>query len=94
MRQRLCEASFLSLGGTVAGWIFAGIFMGVLSLFNFGTDTVLSLFLKKGHFSFQLQPASMAGHYILVMILTILAAIFPARNAAKLSPAAALRTAK
>lgn len=90
----LSEASFLSLGGTIAGWILAGIFMFCFSLINFGTDSVLSLFLKKGHFSFQFQLVSMLGHCALVLVLTVLAAHFPAKKAAKLPPAEALRTAK
>lgn len=93
-RLFILEAVFLAIGGTIAGWIIAGISMFVLSLFNFGTGTVLSLFLNNGHFSFLPQWGTMAGHCILVLLLTVIAAYLPARKAAKLPPAEALRTSK
>lgn len=88
------EALFLAIGGTIAGWIFSGVAMFVLSIFNFGTDTVLSLFLKSGHFSFSPQVGTMLGHFILVLIMTAIAAFFPARKASMLAPAEALRSSK
>ena len=48
----LMEATFMGIGGTIAGWIVAAFAMGGLSLINFGTSTVFSLFLKNGHLSF------------------------------------------
>lgn len=90
----LLEATFMGIGGTVAGWIISALFMGVLSLFNFGTSTVFSLFLKNGHFSFSPQLPTMLGHFILVLILTLIAAWLPARSASRLSPAEALRSSK
>ena len=90
----LMEATFMGIGGTIAGWIIAAIFMFALSLFNFGTSTVFSLFLKNGHFSFSPQFSTMLGHFILVLILTLIAAWLPARNASRLSPAEALRSSK
>jgi len=90
----LMEAFFLATAGTVAGWVAAGLFMGVLSLFNFGTNSVLSLFLKSGHFSFSPLPLSMLGNFALVAILTLIAAYLPARNASRLAPAEALRSSK
>jgi putative ABC transport system permease protein len=90
----LLEAVFLAIGGTIAGWIIAALAMGVLSLFNFGTNNVLSLFLKNGHFSFAPQFGTMAGHFVLVSVLTLIAAWLPARKASLLAPADALRSSK
>ena len=36
----------------------------------------------------------MIGHFVLVLILTLIAAWLPARNASRLSPAEALRSSK
>jgi ABC-type transport system, involved in lipoprotein release, permease component len=93
-RLFLTESLFMAIGGTVAGWIAAGAFMGILSLFNFGTASVLSLFLKNGHFSFLPQPLTMLAHFALVLALTLAAAYLPARKASLLSPAEALRSSK
>ena len=90
----LMEATFMGIGGTIAGWIVAAFAMGGLSLINFGTSTVFSLFLKNGHLSFAPQIGTMIGHFVLVLILTLIAAWLPARNASRLSPAEALRSSK
>ncbi|MFA6507929.1 MAG: FtsX-like permease family protein, partial [Treponemataceae bacterium] len=90
----LYEAGFLAIAGTVAGWIFAGLVMGVLSLFNFGTDTFFALLMRNGHLSFAMQALPTLLNFLLVLILTLLAAFLPARKASRLEPAAALRTSK
>lgn len=90
----LLEASFLAIGGTIVGWLVAGVVMFVVSLFNFGEDTVLSLFLNHGHFSFSPQMGTMFVHCIVVLLLTLLAAYRPVRKASRLVPADALRWAK
>jgi len=90
----LLEAGFLSTGGTVAGMLVAGIIMTILSLFNFGTDTVFALMMKNGHLSFAIQPGLALGNFLLVLVLTLIAAALPARAASRLEPAQALRTTK
>ncbi len=86
----LLEALFLSLGGAIAGLVVATIVMGGLHLIYWGTNTPLFLFLKEGHMTFSLSPLQVIGYIILVALLTLLAAYFPARGAARLNPAAAL----
>lgn len=90
----LYEAGFLAAAGTAAGWVVAGVVMGVLSLFNFGTDTFFALLMRNGHLSFAVQALPTALNFALVLILTLLAAFLPARKASRLEPAAALRTSK
>lgn len=90
----LLEAGFLAVAGTVVGWIIASIVMGILSLFNFGTDTFFALLMKNGHLSFSVQVPQTAVNFLLVLILTLLAAFLPARKASRQEPAAALRTSK
>jgi putative ABC transport system permease protein len=90
----LLEAVFLSVGGTVAGWVFAGVVMFFLSLINFGTGTVLAFFMKNGHLAFAVPPLQALGNFLLILALTVLAALPPARAAARLEPAQALRNTK
>lgn len=87
------EALILSLGGAVAGFLLGVIGMWIFSLFRFDTTT-MSFFLRNGHASFVLSPASIIGQYILMIVLTILAVHGTAKKAATISPAEALRTVK
>jgi putative ABC transport system permease protein len=90
----LYEAVFLSVGGVVVGLILALLIMGLTSLKNFGLNSPLFIILKNGHMTFQLQFVRTALDIVIVSALTIAAAFFPARNAARLDPAVALRTVK
>ncbi|WP_304225331.1 FtsX-like permease family protein [Gracilinema caldarium] len=90
----ILEAAFLALGGVLAGFAAAGIVMLLLSFINFGTGTFFALFMKNGHLSFIPQISQSSLHVILVVLLTVLAAFLPARRAAKLEPADALRSSK
>ncbi len=90
----LTEAGLLGSGGAIVGWLAAGVVMLILSIHDYGTGTFFSLLLKNGHLSFAIQPAQALANYLLVLFLTLLAALMPARKASKLPPAVALRTAK
>lgn len=90
----LYEALFLALGGAVAGVLLSLVAMGIIGLFSFPTDSPVFLILKNGHLSFFVPPLRAIGNIALIAILTLLAAYFPSRNAARLEPAEALRTQK
>jgi len=90
----LLEALFLSLAGAVVGLVAAALVMAVLSLFNLGMDTPMFMLLKKGHLSFRVPIGQAAGNIVIIAVLTLLAALIPARAAARLRPAQALRTTK
>jgi len=90
----LFEALFIALGGAIAGLALAGVAMGILSLVNFGMDTPIFIILKNGHLTFRLEFWRTALDIGIVAVLTLIAAYIPARNAAKLDPAVALRTTK
>ncbi len=90
----LYEALFLAIGGAVAGIALSLVLMGILSLFNFGMDSPIFLIMKNGHLSFFVPPFRAIFNVFLIAILTLAAAFFPARNAARLEPAEALRTQK
>ncbi|HWR11776.1 MAG TPA: FtsX-like permease family protein [Rectinemataceae bacterium] len=90
----LYEAFFLALGGAVVGIILALIAMSLLSLINFGMDSPAFLIMRNGHLSFFLPPLRAIGNIIIIALLTLFAAYFPAKAAAKMEPAIALRTTK
>jgi putative ABC transport system permease protein len=90
----LLEALFLAIGGMAAGLVAAAIVMGVLSLFNLGVSTPLFMILRAGHFSFSVPLGRGIMNVLIIAALTLGAAYLPARAAARLSPAVALRTTK
>ncbi len=90
----LYEALFLAIGGAVSGLVLSLILMGLLSLINFGMESPVFLLMKNGHFSFFVPPFRAIFNVGVIAILTLFAAFFPARNAARLEPAEALRTQK
>ena len=90
----LYEALFLALAGALAGIVLAFIAMNLLSLINFGMESPAFLIMKNGHLSFFLPPLRALGNITVIALLTLLAAYFPAKAAAKMQPANALRTMK
>jgi putative ABC transport system permease protein len=90
----LWEATFLTLGGVLAGILLALLIMGGVSLWNFGLNSPLFIILKNGHMSFKLPFARTLADILIVAALTLVAAYIPARSAARLDPAVALRTVK
>jgi putative ABC transport system permease protein len=90
----LNEALFLALGGAAAGLLLALLVMLGFSLYDFGLDSPLAIILKNGHLTFSLSPLLVLANVAIIAGLTFLAALLPARNAARLDPAQALRTAK
>jgi putative ABC transport system permease protein len=90
----LYEALFLALGGAIAGIALALIVMGLVSLIDFGMNSPAFLIMRSGHLSFFLPPLRAVGNIIIIALLTLLAAYFPAKAAAKMEPAAALRALK
>jgi putative ABC transport system permease protein len=90
----LWEATLLSLAGVIAGLALACAIMLGVSFVNFGMNSPLFIILKNGHMTFQLQASKTLGDIAIVVVLTLIAAFIPARSAARLDPAVALRTVK
>lgn len=90
----LLEALFLALAGAVVGIAAASLVMAILSLFNLGLNSPIFMLLRNGHLSFKVPLVQAVGNVAIIAALTLLAALLPARSAARLEPAQALRTTK
>ena len=88
----LFEALFLALAGAAAGLAAALALMGILGRIQVGTGTVLQLFTRGGSFRFPVIGVDVAGTAAILALVTVLSAWLPARKAAALKPADALRT--
>lgn len=87
------EAVILCIIGAIAGLIFAVIVMAVIHCIPISNEA-LGFFLRKGHFSFKVSAISVILQYVMLIILTSLAVRGSAKQAARMSPAEALRTVK
>ncbi|MBL8026032.1 MAG: ABC transporter permease [Fibrobacteres bacterium] len=88
----ILETLFLAIFSCTAGTIAAIIVMNLLTLITFNMqDNQLSMLLENGHLNFVTSPLAIAGNFVLIQIIAVLTAYFPAKKAANLSAAAALR---
>ncbi len=85
------EALFVALGGTLAGLAIAALSMAGIGLIDFGSGGAFSLFLNQGRFAFDLSFATTLFNIVLTCALSAAAVYVPARAAARLEPAEALR---
>jgi putative ABC transport system permease protein len=86
----LTEAAMIALLGAVAGILIALLGMSVLSKISFSNQ--FGFFLYKGKLKFDVPLLSMLRNIPLLGVLSLLAAWVPAKKAAALKPAVALRT--
>ena len=87
------EAVILCVIGALAGLIFAALVMAIVHCIPVNNDA-LSFFLQKGHFTFKVSVLSIVIQYIILIALTTIAVRGSAKQAARMSPAEALRTVK
>ncbi|NCB01088.1 MAG: ABC transporter permease [Spirochaetia bacterium] len=90
-RQFIFEGVILVLRGAFFGLIAAFVVSFIVSLISFPLDSNFAFIMDKGHISVVIQPLSVFLVILIVTIITIIAVAGPARKAAKLSPADALR---
>lgn len=86
----LWEAAFISLGGGVVGIGLAGLIAAVVSRLSVAHLPELQFFTANGHFTFQLTVGALVTNIVILLAMSLLAALFPANAAAKMEPAKAL----
>ena len=87
------EAVILCIIGALSGLVFAALVMAIVHCIPVNKDA-LSFFLQKGHFSFKISIFSVILQYVILIALTTFAVRGSAKQAARMSPAEALRTVK
>ena len=88
----LTEALLLAVGGGVAGLLLAAAARAILQAIDWGSQTLLFIFMDDGHLSFPFDPLLLAGYLLGVAAVTLIAALAPANRAARQDPAGALRS--
>lgn len=88
----LLEALYISMFGALLGLVLAFMVMGILSAISLGTNHPFFIFLNNGYPTFILGVGSILANILLIALISLLAAYFPARKAARLDPAKALGT--
>jgi ABC-type lipoprotein release transport system permease subunit len=88
----ILETFFLGLFSAVAGTGLAFLAMLGLSRISFNAeDNPLSMILVNNHLNFLPSAGSIVGYIILIVVIAVVTAYFPARRAANLSACEALR---
>lgn len=88
----ILETSFLTLFASIAGAVLAFVAMGILSLFTFQvSDNPMGILLVNQHLHFVPTFTGVFGNIMLIMMIAVVTAYFPARRAANMSAAEALR---
>ena len=85
------EALYVAVAGTIVGLVIAFVAMGGIGLINFGTDSTFGLFLDQGRLAFNWSFLSTLGNILLICVMSAAAVYIPARTAAQMEPAEALR---
>ena len=88
----LMEAAFIGLLGALIGLVLAGVAMLVLGQLTLDSDSPLQFFLDDGRITFSVPLASVVTNVAILLVLSLLAAFIPARRAARMDPAVALRS--
>ncbi len=88
----VAEATFLGVAGSVPGALAGILALKIIGLFKFDSFTELSLFLDGGRLSSSIGVGMLVFSVCTVILFTLLAALVPARRAARMEPAQALRS--
>jgi putative ABC transport system permease protein len=88
----LLEALILALGGAIGGLLVAAVAGTVVSNVPISTEGPLVIFLDGSTFAFAINVPGVIGMLALLTVITLMSAYLPARRAAAMRPADALRT--
>ncbi len=89
----ILETFFLSLFSSIAGTIAAFAIMTAAAFYRFPEgDNPLAMILDDQHIRFLPDPLAIAIFFVLILLISVATAYFPARRAANLSAAEALRS--
>jgi ABC-type antimicrobial peptide transport system permease subunit len=91
MRLFITETLLLTIISCLCGIVLAFITMGIISLFSFETESILSIILVDRKIYFLPEASSIIINFILILFMAGLTAFFPAKRASKLSSVEALR---
>ncbi len=86
------EALFLSLAGAAAGLVLALIGMAVGGAVTFSANSNMGIFLLNRHIQFIASVPGILLIIVILLLMTLVAVYLPARRAARLKVADALRT--
>lgn len=86
----LWEATLVSLLGVATGLVLSGVLVFILSRIGITKDPAMQMFLTEGRLSFVISKGSLVVNTVLVVVISLIAAYWPAKAAAKLSPMKAL----
>jgi ABC-type lipoprotein release transport system permease subunit len=88
----LLETGFLALFSSVGGTILGFAAMAGLSLIKINAqDNPLGMLLVNGHLNFAPTFIATVGYNVLIVVIAVVTAFFPAKRAANMSAAAAFR---
>jgi ABC-type lipoprotein release transport system permease subunit len=87
----IIETLLLSLFACIAGIVLGIIIMKLTGLITINTNSIFSILLVDKHLYFTPDAGSIIGNVVLILLISGFTAFFPARRAAKLSAADALR---
>ena len=88
----LYEAFFLALAGILVGFLVGVLVLTLVSFVDLSSWKDFNILLKDNRLQLIVDLGSFTFDLLVVSALTVLAALFPARKAGRLTPAEALRT--
>jgi putative ABC transport system permease protein len=86
------EALFVALIGTVGGLALSGMVTTVVGFIEWSASTALNAFLVRGHLRASISIFAIVRNVVAILIMAVWAVSAPAKSAARLEPAHALRT--
>jgi putative ABC transport system permease protein len=84
------ESAMLAALGTVGGAVVAVLIALAVNAVNIGVPSAFQVFLAMEHLRLLVRPAAIAGYVAFIVVVTVLASLYPASRAARLKPVTAM----